>query len=156
MASILKEICPNVCKEPPLQPLTGELMNRSASTEDGARLDVAVEGFWGYLSQRVFFDIRVFSPLVWSYQDHSLGACYKRNEEEKKCRYNQRVREIEHSSFSSLIFSTSRGMGPIATLFLKQAATLHSAKSQKSYSVVMNFLRCRLSFSLLRSTIRCL
>ena len=76
---------------------------RSASTEDGARLDVAAEGFWGYSSQRVFFDIGVFSPLAWSYQDHYLGACYKRNEEEKKRKY---------CSFSPLIFSTLEVWAP--------------------------------------------
>ncbi len=40
-ADLLPEICHDVEIEPTLQPLTGErLSNRTANTEDGARLDV--------------------------------------------------------------------------------------------------------------------
>ena len=54
-ASLLKDVCPNVCKEPSLQPLTGEtLQHKTASTDCGARLDVSGGGFWGYQSQKTF------------------------------------------------------------------------------------------------------
>ena len=47
-ASLLTEVCHGVSTEPHLQPLTGEAMpHRSANVEDGARLDVAVQFFWG-------------------------------------------------------------------------------------------------------------
>ena len=43
---LLRDVCPNVVKEPVLQPLTGEtLQYRTASTDDEARLDVSAEGF---------------------------------------------------------------------------------------------------------------
>ena len=62
-ASLLKDVCPNVCKEPSLQPLTDEtLQHKTASTDSGARLDVSAEGVWGYQSQRAFY-VHVFSPL---------------------------------------------------------------------------------------------
>ena len=35
----------------------------------------------------------------------------------KKRAYKSRLREVEHSSFTSLVFSTSRGMGHKATSF---------------------------------------
>ena len=42
------EVCSNVSVEPHLQPVTGEILGgASANTEDGARLDVAADGFWG-------------------------------------------------------------------------------------------------------------
>ena len=44
--TLLTEVCHGVTTEPSLQPLSGESMShRSAITEDGARLDVAMYGF---------------------------------------------------------------------------------------------------------------
>ena len=44
----LSEVCNYVCIEPTLQPLSGETLNgASAIIEDGARLDIAANGFWG-------------------------------------------------------------------------------------------------------------
>ena len=46
-ASLLTEVCHDVRVEPDLQPVTGEMMTGSTSnTNDGARLDIAVNGFW--------------------------------------------------------------------------------------------------------------
>ena len=40
-ASLLTETCHNVATEPPLQPLTGEILSdRSANTDDNAHLDI--------------------------------------------------------------------------------------------------------------------
>ena len=48
MVNLLTEVCHNVRIEPDLQPLTGEaLESQSAITSDGARLDIAVNGFGG-------------------------------------------------------------------------------------------------------------
>ena len=156
-ASLLKEVCPNVCREPILQPLTGESLRlRSASTDDGARLDISAEGFWGHRYQRVFFDVRVFCPLSSTSSSQSLLACYRTNEEIKKRKYDQRIREVEHACFSPLVFSTSGGFGPVSTLFIKRLALLHSEKFQRPYSTTVNFIRCRFSFSILKSALRCL
>ena len=47
-ASLLTEVCHDVRIEPDLQPLTGEnFAYASANSTDGARLDIAVSGFWG-------------------------------------------------------------------------------------------------------------
>ena len=43
---LLSEICHNVSTEPHLQPITGEVpTSASANFQDGARLDVAADGF---------------------------------------------------------------------------------------------------------------
>ena len=48
----------DVYLEPHLQPITGETLNgASAITEDGARLDIAANGFWGSRYERCFFDV---------------------------------------------------------------------------------------------------
>ena len=61
-SSGLSEVCHNVGIEPHLQPVTGEQFNyKTANVEDGARLDVEAENFWGVDRQRAFFDIRDLS-----------------------------------------------------------------------------------------------
>ena len=53
----MSEVCHDVCLEPHLQPMTGETLNGACSiTEDGARFDIAANGFWGSRYER-FFDL---------------------------------------------------------------------------------------------------
>ncbi len=121
-----------------------------------ARLDVVAENFWGRDKQCAFFYVRVFNPFAPSYRNTTLSQCYRRNELEKKRNYDERIREIEHGSFSPLVFSTAGGMGATANVVYKRLASMIADKHQKAYSKAMNWLRCRLSFSLLRSAIMCL
>ena len=60
------------------------------------------------------------------------------------------------ASFTPLVFSTSGGVSGATTVFYKRLAYLFSMKKKMEYSSVMSWLRCRLSFSLLRSAIACL
>ena len=76
-----------------------------------------------------------------------------RSEREKRRTYDQRIREVEHGSFAPLVFSATGGMGPSTTIVYKRLATLLAYKRGQSYSMVIKWLRCRLSFSLLRSSI---
>ena len=58
VGSWMSEVCHDVYLEPHLQPMTGETLNgASAITEDGARLDIAVNGFWVSKYERCFFDV---------------------------------------------------------------------------------------------------
>ena len=54
------------------------------------------------------------------------------------------------------IYSINGGMGDAATQFYKRLTNLLSAKHSLSYGIVMGWLRCKLSFSLLRSAIMCI
>ena len=64
-ANLLSEVCNDVRVEPDLQELTTEeLSGRTANTTDGARLDIAVNGFWGGRFERSFLDVRVFNPYA--------------------------------------------------------------------------------------------
>ena len=156
-SAFLSEICHNVHTEPTLQPLQGEhLKYKSANGEVGARLDVAAQNFWGKDNQTAYFDVRVFNPFAQSYTNSSLSKCYRKHELDKKREYEERIREIEHGSFSPLVFSTAGGMGPIATTVYKRIASLIAEKRQEPYSTTLFWLRCKLSFSLLRSAIMCL
>lgn len=89
------------------------LVHKTANREDGARLDVVAENIWGRDRQRAFFDIRVFNLFAPSNRNTSISQCDHRNEQEKKRAYDERIREVEHGTFSPSVFSTSGGMAPI-------------------------------------------
>ena len=56
--NLLTEVCNDVCTEPELQPITGEsLTGASSNVQDGARLDIAANGFWGGRFKRTCFDV---------------------------------------------------------------------------------------------------
>ena len=81
---------------------------------------------------------------------------YRKHESLKKRAYEQRVREVEHSSFTSLVLSATGGLANEATTFYKRLASCLVTKWDYSYSSTMSWLRCRLMFSLLRSAIQCI
>ena len=156
-AHLMSNVCHNVGLEPTLQPITEERLHHStANTEDGARVDIKAQGFWENDRQCAFFDVRVFNPLAHSYCSLPLSTCYRRHEQEKKRTYDQRIREVEHGCFSPLIFSVSGGMGPTAKVVYKKLASMIASKHNQSYSQTVNWLCCRFSFSLLRSSIMCI
>jgi hypothetical protein len=70
--------------------------------------------------------------------------------------YEQRVREIEHASFTPLVLSATGGMANEAAVFYKRLASCLATKWDRPYSSTMSWLRCRLTFSLLRSAIQCI
>ena len=156
-ADILTEICPSVSIELTLQPLMGEqLQLLTANTEDEARADSCAQGFWGNKQQRAFFDLWVFNPLAPSYCKSSLTTVYRRNENEKRRAYEQRIIEIEHGSFTPLVLSATGGMGQAAAMAYKRMASLLAEKRGQPYCRTMGWLRCVLNFSLIRSAIQCI
>ena len=152
-ANLLTEICHNVATEPLLQPLTNESFpHRTANTDANARLDIRARGFWN-TGQDAFFDVRVFHPNASSNRSMTTAAAYRKHEPAKKREYAQRVREVEHGVFTPLVLSTTGGMAREATTFYKRLADELSRKQDKQYSLVMGWIRCRLSFAILRSAI---
>jgi len=157
-ASLLTEVCSQVTVEPELQPVGNpdEYSLATSNTQDGARLDVAMNGFWGGQSERCFVDVRVFNPYAASNKCSSLPAAYRKHENIKRRAYGQRIREVEHASFTPLVLSATGGLAHEATIFYKRLASLLSTKWGDSYATTLGWLRCCLSFSLLRSAIACI
>ena len=108
-ASLLSQVCKDVEKEPMLQPITNEILPRSANTKAEARLDVRARGFWRR-GQNSFFDVRVTNANCASQTNSSLKSILKKHETEKKRSYNQRVMEVEQGSFTPLVFTVSGSM----------------------------------------------
>ena len=102
------------------------------------------------------FDIRVFNSHAPSNCKIITAACYRRHEQEKGRAYERRILEVEHGSFTPMVFSTSGGWGPSATIAFKRLASLISTKLSQPYSTTMNFIRCKVTFSLIDSTVMCL
>ncbi len=101
-------------------------------------------------------DVRVFNPHAPTYASSPIASCYRNHERAKKRAYEQRVREIEHATFTPLVLSATGGMATEATLFYKRLASRLASKWDQPYSTTMAWLRCRITFSLLRSAIQCI
>ena len=128
----------------------------TANVEDSARLDIAANRFWGGRYERTFIDVRIFNPHAPSNRNSDLTTCYRRHERSKKRAYEQRVREVKHASFTPLVLSASGGIAREATNFCKNLASKLAMKWNQSHSTTISWLRCRQTFSLLRSAIQCI
>ena len=107
--------------------------------------------FWGGRFERTYFDVRVFNPHAKSHRQSSL--------------YRPVIVSIKNELMNSVskklstplsLFSTTGGMANEATAFYKRLASCLATKWDQSYSSTMSWLRCRLTFSLLRSAIQCI
>ena len=153
-ATLLTEVCNDVCTEPELQPVTDEeLIGATANSQAGARLDIAANGVWGGTFERTYFDIRVFNPHAPSNRHTDLQSVYRKHEQIKKRAYEW-IREVEHATFSPLVLSATGGLAREANIFYKRLASMLTSKWDHSYSSTLSWLRCRLSFSLPRSSIQ--
>ena len=142
--------------EPSLLPLSGESLNeKTANMSDEARCDVSVRGFWS-AGQVAFLDIRIFNPNAARYANQSLKKCYESNEKEKKRNYNERVREIDHGTFTPIVMSATGGMGRESSMFYKRLAEVICERRFQPYAVVASWIQRKLSFSLIRSLGMCL
>ena len=154
-ATLLTEVCKDVRVEPELQPVTHDVLNgATANSQDGARLDIAANGVWGGNFERTYFDVRVFNPHAPTNRHTQLSSCYRKHEREKKRAYEQRVREVEHATFTPLVMAATGGLANEANVFYKRLASMLATKWDHSYSTTLCWLRCRLAFSLLRSSIQ--
>ena len=71
----------------------------------------------------------------------------------KKREYRDRVREVEYVSFTPLVFSTSGGMGKETAIAYKHLAGLPAEKRKTQYSITLAWMRCTVSFALIRSAV---
>ena len=156
-ASLLSRVCKDVAIESSLIPVTGEeFVLRSANIEDDSRLDVKAKGFYRQ-GQTAFLHIRIAHLNAESNKNLSTDKILARHENEKKKAYNnRRVLEIEHGSFTPLVFGSNGAMGRECAIYHKLLAQKISLKEDKPYSIVMSWIRTKLSISLIKSALLCL
>jgi len=148
---IMREVCRDIQTGPTLLPINENNYERTVNTADNARLDISARGLWNSC-EKTFFDIRITHTTSQSYSGKSLAEIYQRHEKENKNKYNQRVIDIEKSSFNPLVF-TSGGMAPECNRANKRLAEKIAEKRREPYASVITYLRTKLRFALLRSTL---
>ena len=128
---------------------------RSANVSQEARLDIKAGGFWSR-GVTAFFDVRVTHVNSSSNQNKTTTQIFETHENEKKRQYLQRVLDIEHGNFTPLIFGTNGGMGKECSIFLRKLAEKLADAQNEQYSIIISWIRTRLSFEILRSVNLCL
>jgi hypothetical protein len=151
-AELLREVCKDVRIEPPLLPTDKKCHPPSTNTQDQARLDIVATGLWGTF-ERTFFDVRVTHAGAKSNIDKPLDKLLLKNENEKKTKYSSRVINTEKSSFVPLVYSTAGSTAPECKRHHKRVAELISSKRNENYSSVINHIRTKIRFALLKSVL---
>ena len=145
-ATLMSEVCFDVEIEPKLQSFQGEsCVNNSTTTDEDARLDVKAKWLWGSRFIRTFFDVKVFNP-------HAKTS-RKYHESLKNSKYQQRVLQVEQSSFSPLIVGCTGGAATAAIRIMQLIADKISEKKHENYAETKNYKRTKINFALLRSAI---
>jgi hypothetical protein len=105
--------------------------------------------------RQAYFDVKVVSPFARSYVRLTPARLFNMAERAKIREYRERILEVEHADFNPLVFTCAGGMAPQCHLVVKRLAEQLSKKQNLPVSVVSGWLRCRLSFALLRTTLLC-
>ena len=152
-AELMQEVCHDVKIEPGLLPVVNEnLFAASTNTKENAHLDVSGIGLHGP-HMKTLLDIRVLHPNCDAYINKDIKKVYEIHEKEKKRAYNERVIQLEQGCFVPVVFSTFGGMGDEASNFHKCLAQRIAKRRGETYSSVMNYVRTRLRFCLLKSVL---
>ena len=154
-AKLLEKVSSDVEVEPVLQPIRGEKFSGRVNESDEARADIRARGFWRK-GQSAFFDIRVTNTNCPSQVNQPVEKIYRKHENEKKREYNERIMQIEHGSFTPLVFSIHGGMAPECLMYHKLLADKIAEKTNQRYEKVMAWIRAKLSFIIIRSALLCL
>lgn len=156
LARLLSSVSSDTITEPSLQPVPpATALPTSASLDRDAWLDIKSRGFWLVLSE-AFFDARVFYdfyPNAQTYRSRPLPTVFSRHERQKTSAYGERVRQIERGSFTPLVMTSSGGLAPEASSFLKALASKLAAKLGEPYAILMAKVRTDLAFCLLRDSV---
>ena len=149
-AQFLTEICNDVEIEPPLQPLEGEIINGLIGVN--AKPDVRARGFWRE-GQNAFFDVRITNTNSESQRHLPSEKIFTKHEREKKRQYNNRIMNVEHGTFTPLMFSVNGGMAKECLKFHKFVPEKIANKSGCRYEEVLSIIKCKLSFLNLRASL---
>ena len=144
-ANLLKTVCNDVEIEPKLQPIEN----------DEVRLDIRARDFWRR-GQSAYFDVRITNVNSNSQANIPIETICKNHENEKKRKYNDRVIKCEHGSLTPLVFSINGGVSHEGSVFHKHLAEKIANKTGQKYERIMSWIRCKLSFVIMRSALLCL
>ena len=145
--------CRDVVTEPLLLPRAGVTLPPRSNTADNARADVSSRSIRNPL-ESAFLDVSVYHAQAPS--NRNLNTNPKINshhKEQKKRAYKARILEMEIGVFTPLVFITSGGMRKEAKTLFKRVAAKMANKTGQKYSETITFIRKRLRFDLLKTTV---
>ena len=147
--ALLLETCHNVATTQWNAPQRRKSHRRRPPRHQGRRL-LCNSGF-----KATFFDVRVFIPYDASYQLSPPQRIFDAHESAKA----QAVPGMDQKSWvrklCGLDFSSTGATGWTSEAFLRRVASFLLDKTNTSYSETMGWLRCRVSFAILRATVLC-
>ena len=113
---------------------------------------------WGLWinGQTTFCDVRVFIPLAKCHLHISLLAVHKNNENEKKREYNHRILQLDHGSFTPLVFSCFGGMSRKCWSYFSHTAERLANRKIEPKSKISACIKAKLNVALIRSMLLCL
>ena len=139
--------------EPQLQQVDNEQFN--GPKEDNAPPDIRIKGVWTN-ARNAYFDVRVTNVSSDSQKNMPVEKILSKHEEGKKRNYNRRIINVEHGIFTPLFFSVTDGEGTETSTFHHHLASKIALKKDERYEDVVIFIRCKLLFLILRSTVTCI
>ena len=77
-------------------------------------------------------------PHAASYWNRNLPSLFKSFESAKKREYAERITQVEHGSFTPLVFLSCGGMGFEATVVMKKLTALLAIKWNEPYTHVVS------------------
>ena len=90
------------------------------------------------------------------YYSKSLQQCHAMNEKEEKQGYNERILQIDHGTFTLLVFSTNGSMGKECQKVYSCLAQLIFEKRDLPHSISSNWIQTTVYLRLLKSSLHCL
>ena len=99
------------------------------------------------------------ATVYFSVNGYKISSCpvlFRRHDDAEKREYLHRVLNVEHATFTPLVFGTNGGVGEECKKFLSELARKISELQGDRYEIVINWLRTRLSMELTRASLLCL
>ena len=152
-ANLLQRLYNDVEIEPCLQPVEGEQV--PGLVGDDSKPDIIARSVWRE-GQNAYFDICVTNTNSATQKNVSIEKVLKKHELRKKRAYNRRIMEIEHGTFTPLIFALNGGVGIECSRFHNHIAERLSVKTNERYESILTWIRCKLSFMVLRASLLCI
>ena len=115
--------------------------------------DLCIREVWGPQTEALF-DIRVVDTDARSYCARSPKDVLGTAEGEKKHKYLQACQD-RRATFTPLRVSVDDMLGSEAEFFVRRLGDFLAPKWERPYSVVMGWVRARLSFVILRAALLC-
>ena len=110
---------------------------------------------FGENKKNAFFDVRITNKNS-EFQRHLTSEkIFTKHEREKKRLYNNRIMNVEHSTFTPFVFSVNVGMAKEFLKIHKFVAGKIANKSGCRYEKVLSIIKCILSLLILRASLMC-